>query len=161
MGRLLPTDEQTRRLVVADHLNRARQLVGHFTGEQLTPERAAKIKGHLAGARRALKLPAAELETGAKRRATSAEARAELRRRVFAAYGGRCACCGESDPRAHTIDHIEPLNGRRRKGDIYRRLLREGCPAGYQVLCLNCNMLKGTGPSCPHGSAGRGAGRES
>jgi hypothetical protein len=73
-----------------------------------------------------------------------------LRLRVFEAYGGACACCGESHPRALTVDHVKPLKGRRRPKDVYKLIVRLGFPPEYQVLCLNCNQLKDMGEACPH-----------
>lgn len=49
-----------------------------------------------------------------------------------------------------TVDHVKPLKGRRRPKDVYNLVVREGFPADYQVLCLNCNQLKGAGVACPH-----------
>jgi len=75
---------------------------------------------------------------------------------VFAAYGGwRCECCGEDHIEFLTIDHI---NGGGRKdrerykgtGAFYRHLRSEGFPAGFRVLCMNCNFAKTRGELCPH-----------
>ena len=80
----------------------------------------------------------------------------------IAAYGGACACCGESVDRFLTLDHIDG-----RAGEAYRltgkkawaRLKRLGWPEGYQVLCFNCNCAKGAYGTCPHGIEGqRGSG---
>ena len=67
-----------------------------------------------------------------------------------------CACCGEANPGFLTIDHI---NG---GGNAHRRevgggnnllvwLKKQGYPAGFQVLCFNCNAGRyWNGGSCPH-----------
>lgn len=78
---------------------------------------------------------------------------------VFAAYGGyKCVCCGESNKRFLTIDHInndghihrKEINSRGGVG-IYNWLKREGFPPGFQVLCYNCNMGKARNKGiCPH-----------
>jgi hypothetical protein len=80
---------------------------------------------------------------------------------LFAFYGERCACCGVTERRFLTIDHV---NGdghveRARYGSGIgwkRRLLRriaggELDPA-YRVLCWNCNTARGFFGSC-HGAA--------
>jgi hypothetical protein len=74
---------------------------------------------------------------------------------VFAAYGNECACCGEDDRRVLCIDHIVPFsngNGKKKhRGGVhlYAHLMREGFPPGFQTLCANCNMAKGTSARCP------------
>lgn len=77
-----------------------------------------------------------------------------LKDRVFEAYGGyRCVCCGETMESMMTIDHIEEngadhrneINGGKGRtigADIYRWLERNNYPAGFQVLCYNCNISK-------------------
>jgi hypothetical protein len=84
------------------------------------------------------------------------DAREAMKLAAFAAYGGRCACCGETEPRALTIDHVEPLNGRKTRGDVYRTLAAAGFERDprYQVLCVACNLLKGTEAECPHQTSG-------
>lgn len=85
----------------------------------------------------------------------------DLRDEVFAHYGGyMCACCAEDEPSVLTIDHIhnnggehrKALGGRRFSGQkFYIWLRRNGFPAGYQVLCWNCNIGKyRNGGICPH-----------
>jgi 5-methylcytosine-specific restriction endonuclease McrA len=78
---------------------------------------------------------------------------AELKKKIIEAYGGKCACCGESTYEFLTIDHI---NGRD-KGDklmgaaLYRALKNQGFPKdNYQLLCFNCNSAKGLYGQCPH-----------
>jgi len=84
--------------------------------------------------------------------------RRRVRAKVTAAYGGSCACCGESEPLFLTIDHVEN-NGaeeRRRMGSggphrLLLRLIRENYPSGYRVLCWNCNCGRAqNGGRCPH-----------
>ena len=84
----------------------------------------------------------------------------------YEAYGGyRCACCGESHPQFLTIDHInndgaahrkDVNNGLRRGGGkkIYTWLISNNFPAGFQILCMNCNWGKArNGGICPHRGA--------
>lgn len=81
---------------------------------------------------------------------------------VFAAYGGyRCNCCGETERRFLTIDHIHNDGAAWRKATLgsrlatgartYRWLMTHGFPKGHQVLCMNCNFGKRmNGGICPH-----------
>lgn len=77
----------------------------------------------------------------------------ERRRSALAAYGGKCACCGEDRLVFLAIDHIDGIvpEGRKRSGGQLVRLLEiQGWPPGYQVLCHNCNSARGFYGSCPH-----------
>ena len=73
-------------------------------------------------------------------------------------YGGKCACCGESELDFLTIDHIyNDGNEHRKKFNIgpgketYRWLRRNDYPDGFQVLCFNCNLGKRINKGiCPH-----------
>lgn len=76
---------------------------------------------------------------------------------VITHYGGRCACCGETEPLFLTIDHINGGGTAHRKeigyfgSSFYIWLRRENYPEGYQVLCFNCNCARGlNGGICPH-----------
>ena len=80
-----------------------------------------------------------------------------LRADVLAAYGNKCACCGETHPHFLSIDH---KNGGGKKDRIargfreggmnwYKFLLKEH-PEHVQILCHNCNMAKGHYGICPH-----------
>jgi hypothetical protein len=82
-----------------------------------------------------------------------------LKRRVIAAYGGACGCCGESDPAFLSLDHIDgiiPAAHRTRAGKriggakLYKIVLDEGCPPAYRILCFNCNWAIGHLGYCPH-----------
>ncbi len=74
----------------------------------------------------------------------------KLRTKVWNHYSAGkfvCARCGYADQRALSLDHIEG-NGaehRRRVGsgsNLYRSLIKEGYPPGFQVLCMNCQQVK-------------------
>ena len=87
-----------------------------------------------------------------------------IKRECLEYYGGappKCACCGESHYEFLTIDHIKgdghthfwgnkPGCGYRKRQRItgmllYRYMVKNNFPNdGYQVLCFNCNCLKGT-----------------
>lgn len=81
---------------------------------------------------------------------------------VFCAYGGyECACCGETERKFLTLDHIasDGASWRRQTfgvrtsagGRTYAWLAKHGFPKGYQVLCMNCNFGKRMNNGvCPH-----------
>jgi hypothetical protein len=80
-----------------------------------------------------------------------------LRLEVIAAYGGQCACCSESELVFLAIDHVGGGGNQHRrelagKDLFYRWLKRNAWPAGFQVLCFNCNWAKSHG-GCPHGNS--------
>jgi ribosomal protein S27AE len=104
-------------------------------------------------------LPSSRLQALNDRQAKSAVDRRErVKAAVYLAYGGaKCACCGEDEPLFLSIDHVNNDGYTLRKqgqptGEgFYRRILREGCPPSYQVLCMNCNHGKArNGGICPH-----------
>jgi len=76
---------------------------------------------------------------------------------VIDAYGGKCACCGETRKEYLSIDHIDGNGNKHRRKigvkdsmGLYRWLRRNNYPEGFQVLCFNCNMGKGNFSVCPH-----------
>jgi hypothetical protein len=76
---------------------------------------------------------------------------------VYEAYGGAfCRCCGEEELAFLSLDHVnsDGADERRRLGrGVLNRLIREGFPPGYQVLCHNCNLGRHiNGGVCPHQS---------
>jgi hypothetical protein len=83
----------------------------------------------------------------------------EVKAETIAAYGGVCVCCGVADLVFLTIDHPEGdgaahrrelFGGKGRGGErFYRWLRRNGWPAGYRVLCWNCQHATFRGV-CPH-----------
>lgn len=90
---------------------------------------------------------------------------AKLKHEVFLAYGGaKCACCGETEEAFLSIDHVfndgakhrleisKPLkNGKGRTGGTLLWLKNHNFPAGFQILCMNCNFGKSkNGGICPH-----------
>ena len=81
------------------------------------------------------------------------KSRYKLKIMVFGHYkkGGilKCEHCGITDIRILSIDHINGGGashlrsiGRRAGQGFYRWLRDNSYPAGYQVLCLNCNIIK-------------------
>lgn len=76
------------------------------------------------------------------------------RLKIFNHYGGAlCKLCGENDIRVLVIDHIKGKGTEHRrkltdyKGNydgqsIYRWIVKNNFPKGFQVLCRNCNWRK-------------------
>lgn len=95
-------------------------------------------------------------------RTRNAELRAGEKKIVFDHYGGRCACCGETEPCFLAIDHIDGDGNNHRKkigkwgSSFFKWLIANDFPEGFQVLCHNCNMGKHlNGGECPHKSKPR------
>lgn len=108
--------------------------------------------------RRARRTPGSETEKkNSQRRKRS---NAVLKEKVFAVYGEVCACCGESDKRFLTVDHLNsdghkekgPGGNRRLKGDtLYRSILSGEKRGDIRILCFNCNFGRNNhGGTCPH-----------
>lgn len=88
--------------------------------------------------------------------------RARARAAVLAAYGDRCACCGESESLFLALDHVandgkahrRELAGNAKRSApnhrVYQDVIRRGFPADFQLLCHNCNMAKAIAGVCPH-----------
>lgn len=69
----------------------------------------------------------------------------------------KCACCGENYLMMLAIDHIKGNGGEMRRNKIHgsgyslwRYLIKNNFPVGYQVLCHGCNMGKSFYGFCPH-----------
>ena len=83
-----------------------------------------------------------------------------IRDAAFRAYGGAtCACCGETEKMFLSLDHIDGGGNKQRReiadaygsNNFYVWLKRQNYPAGFQVLCQNCNVGKfRNGGICPH-----------
>lgn len=64
-----------------------------------------------------------------------------------------CRCCHENCYDFLTIDHVNNDGAEHRRkinGSLYRWLIKNNFPEGYQVLCYNCNCAKGNYGKCPH-----------
>jgi hypothetical protein len=84
------------------------------------------------------------------------------RKIIFEHYGKCCNCCGLTDERFFTVDHVfsgkrnpiaKNINGKRVQRDplaLYKRIIEAGFPKDYQILCMNCNWAKGVFGICPH-----------
>jgi hypothetical protein len=83
---------------------------------------------------------------------------AALRKKIILAYGGKCSCCGETEPIFLELDHSDNSGAAHRKAigrgskACYAWLKKRGFPhEGYQLLCANCNQgRKRNGGICPH-----------
>lgn len=83
--------------------------------------------------------------------------RDKLRAEMIAAYGGKCACCGEAEPVFLTIEHKNRDGKKHRElaGNtptaVYADLRRRGWPQDdYELLCFNCNRASWVLGVCPH-----------
>lgn len=80
----------------------------------------------------------------------------DLKIELFKLYGSVCICCGLTDIRFLTVDHVKHGRGNKRpKTDrrpltFYRRLIEQGYSEDYQILCMNCNWAKGVWGKCHH-----------
>lgn len=82
----------------------------------------------------------------------------EKKRQTFKRYGGVCQCCREAELDFLSLDHVKGDGAAERKLlkfkatgiSFYLYLRRKGYPAGYQVLCYNCNFSKGRTEKCSH-----------
>jgi hypothetical protein len=79
---------------------------------------------------------------------------ANRRKRVLDHYGRKCACCGLTLEAALQIDHIggggtKHLREIGRSG-LYRWLIKNNFPDGFQTLCVLCNWLKRNYGACVH-----------
>ena len=78
---------------------------------------------------------------------------------ILSHYGGehpQCECCGESESKFLTVDHIKGGGKKHRKAigkhgnTFYRWLVQNEYPSGFRILCYNCNCASGHWGKCPH-----------
>ena len=83
----------------------------------------------------------------------------DTKKETFEAYGGAyCNCCGETNLKFLTLDHINNDGATHRKImkciggiSVYRWAKRNNYPDVFQVLCMNCNFGKSINKGiCPH-----------
>jgi hypothetical protein len=84
--------------------------------------------------------------------AYATEYRERLRKQVFDHYGWTCVCCNSVS--CLSIDHINGDGAKHRaqigsnSARLYRWLIANNYPPGFQVLCKPCNSSKGTSTQC-------------
>ena len=65
-----------------------------------------------------------------------------------------CACCGITQFEFLAIDHIDGGGNAHKKREninsLYKWLWKNKLPAGFRVLCNNCNFALGAYGYCPH-----------
>ena len=79
--------------------------------------------------------------------------RTKLKSIVFEAYGNKCACCGETEPKFLEIDHVnnDGATDHRRLERLLVWIKKNNFPSDYQILCSNCNHGRyRNGGICPH-----------
>lgn len=91
----------------------------------------------------------------ARHRAYTRRQMVECRLKILTAYGGRCVCCGETELVFLTIDHAAGGGSQERRRGItapvlYPRIIKEGFPPTYRLLCWNCNAAVAFRGQCPH-----------
>lgn len=78
----------------------------------------------------------------------------KLRSDFLKLYGGVCVCCGESEPKFLTLDHVnnDGKKHRSQSGNfkIYQDAIAVRDDTRFQILCWNCNCAKGSWGVCPH-----------
>jgi hypothetical protein len=88
--------------------------------------------------------------------ARNAAATAALREKVLDHYGRKCACCGEKHKAFLTTDHVDGKGNLKARDTIraghglWRWLIKNNFPPGFQTLCYNCNIGKYRCGVCPH-----------
>lgn len=94
-----------------------------------------------------------------KTRAAGKRHRERVRAEMIAAYGGKCACCGEMEPTFLTLDHANGGGnthrkqfGKRGNDPILRELRLAGWPQDgrFRLLCWNCQWGVRQPRGCPH-----------
>lgn len=94
-------------------------------------------------------------EQYAKRSADHLKWRIKRKQLIIDAYGGRCACCGDTHYEFLSLDHIDGSGAehKRRVGRsaIYNDIRKRGYPKdNFRLLCVNCNFALGLYGYCPH-----------
>jgi hypothetical protein len=78
-----------------------------------------------------------------------------LKKKVFDAYGNKCACCNENTYEFLSVDHINgggrQHSRKRGRNGILTDIIKEGFPKDkYRLLCMNCNWARSVYGKCPH-----------
>jgi len=85
----------------------------------------------------------------------SKEYKIKLKKEVINSYGGKCNCCGISDIKYLTVEHINGGGNKHKEkvgrgSSFYMWLKKNGYPPEFTVLCYNCNCGKNFRKTCPH-----------
>lgn len=97
--------------------------------------------------------------TRVRRSINSKKAIIKLRSLCLAHYGNKCNCCGINIQQFLTLDHLNRKGNIQRKKlfgynvsgiHMYRWLIKNNFPKGFQILCMNCNWATRYGTICPH-----------
>lgn len=80
-----------------------------------------------------------------------------VRQEMLNRYGQVCACCKEARQEFLALDHIDGSGAQQRRehpsrtgSALYSYPRKQGWPAGFRVLCHNCNFSLGAHGYCPH-----------
>ena len=77
---------------------------------------------------------------------SAARRRLQMKEQVLSHYGnGKLACvwCGFDDIWALCLEHIASKGHKdKHSGSLYRKLIEEGFPPGYQTICMNCRYIR-------------------
>jgi len=86
--------------------------------------------------------------------------KAVLRKELFSIYGDVCACCGETEKRFLTLEHINgsglpQSNSKRLKTlgveKVWKEAIEANDPTKFEILCYNCNWGRRINNGvCPH-----------
>ena len=136
--------------------NRAKSLAWGRNHQERTRERAKEWRSkNIEYARKRDKERSKDERRRVGSRASAKARYARQRAEMLAAYGGKCVCCGETEGRFLTLEHIfhDGSQHRASKGpnQIVSDLRRLGWPKDrYTLLCMNCNWSERNGGPCPH-----------
>jgi hypothetical protein len=86
--------------------------------------------------------------------------RHHLKALIYSHYGNKCACCGETEEKFLSLDHVNNDGYTLRKmrkhtqgTQFYVEIVKRNFPSEFQLLCMNCNFGKSrNGGVCPHES---------
>jgi len=91
-------------------------------------------------------------------RESKSKSRYKLKLDILKHYGAYCFCCNETTIEFLSIDHIDGNGNKHRKDNnikggvwLYKWLIDNNYPSGFQILCHNCNQGRYiNGGICPH-----------
>lgn len=157
-GREIAATRPPRTSKYANTLRNEAWLRSKYIDEGLGPRQIAALigcpKNTVDWALHFLGIPTRSVSEGRRIRYRGQVLRETTKAEVVAAYGGRCACCGETEIEFLSLDHTDGggYQHRRARGNkIYGDLKAAGWPQdGYRILCMNCQFGTMRGRICPH-----------